>query len=218
MWRSRSPREFAWQADELPRELDRLLESGALPPGAALDVGCGAGAAARRISRSVEATVGLDVAMAAVGRARDLARREGAPVRFVVGEAPELPFADGSFALIFDRGCLQNVPRSRWPAYFERIERLLAPGGFFQLFVIRPALPPALSVAGAKARLRHPRRALGTRKRAARLDGRLRGHVPPSLEVVEVTDVPVLHGTRRRTFVHLLARKAGGGRTRPARI
>ena len=207
-WRERPASEFAWHTDAPPPELSRLLESGALPPGAALDLGCGDGIAAQRMARALTPTTGVDVAMGAARRARQLAREAGVAPSFVVAEAPSLPFRDGAFALIFDRGCLQNVARPLWPAYFREAERLLGPGGLLQVFVVRPTLPPVLSARGVRARLRHPRRAFRTQRKRTRLfDRRFRGLLPASLEVREMGEALVAHGTRRRVIVHLLARK-----------
>lgn len=209
-WRQHGASEFAWETEEPPAELSRLLETGALPAGAGLDLGCGAGAATSHISRFLAPTVGVDVAMEALHRARSLARETGAAPTFTLAEAPTLPFRDGVFALIFDRGCLHNIARPLWPAYFREIDRLLAPGGMFQLFVVRPTLPPPLSLGGIRVRLRHPRRIFRTqRTRSMLFDQRLRSHLPPSLRLVEKGETLFDRGGRRRTFVHLLVRKAG---------
>lgn len=207
-WRQRSLDEFFWHTEEPPAELVRLLEAEGLPRGAGLDLGCGAGVAARYISRFLSPTTGMDVAITAVQRARAMARDHGAPSSFVVGEAPALPFRDRAFALVFDRGCLYNVSRSRWPAFLAEIDRLLVPGGVFQLYLVRPDLPPLLSARGLRVRLRHPERMLPAhRRRVARFDRPLRDHLPPSLEVVEESDAPFGRGGRRRTFRHFLIRK-----------
>lgn len=215
-WRRGEGSSFAWHAEGPPQELERVLEGPALATGAALDLGCGEGAAARRIARSLAPTVGVDVSMEAVRRAGSLARQADSTAAFLVAEAPALPLQGGTFALIFDRGCLQNISRELWPAYFREVDRLLAPGGLLQLFVARPSFPPVLSPAGIRARVRHPRRALMRRSRRRAFDERLRRHVPDSMQLVSEAELPVTHGARRRAMVHLLARKAKYGGRRPS--
>ncbi len=109
--------------------------------------------------------------------------------------------------LIFDRGCLHNIPRPRWPAYFAEIDRLLAPGGIFQLLLIRPGAPSPLSLHGLGAWLRRPRRQLARRKPAELFHERLRGHLSASMQILEMTEFAFARRGRRRTLVHLLARK-----------
>jgi ubiquinone/menaquinone biosynthesis C-methylase UbiE len=73
-------------------ELTRLL--GALPPVRTLDVACGTGFLTRHLSGDV---VGLDQSERMIA----LARERVPHAEFVVGDALELPFADGAFARVF---------------------------------------------------------------------------------------------------------------------
>ncbi len=149
-WQEQRADEFAWHLTQAPPELVELLERTTLPAGGALDVGCGNGVATAYLATRFPVTVGVDIALAAVAEAR----RNAPDARFGVADASVLPFADGSMAFVFDRGCLQNLPRDRWPAYWTEVERVLAPGGVLQLFCSKAAraFPPLLSVKGLKAR------------------------------------------------------------------
>jgi len=153
---SKQGEDFIWYLDQPPAELVRLVEEGGLPPGAALDVGCGPGVATAFLSRSFSPTVGLDIAFSALTQARERVAKEGTTAGFVVAAAPVLPFQSGAFSLVFDRGCLQALPREAWPVYFEEVRRLLKPGGTFQLFASKPVrkFPPLLSYRGLRARAR----------------------------------------------------------------
>jgi SAM-dependent methyltransferase len=75
---------------------------------AALDAGCGSGALAFALARSVAEVVGVD----SNGEALDAARA-AAPenVRFVEGEVTELPFEFASFDITACRGVLHHVRR-----------------------------------------------------------------------------------------------------------
>ena len=94
------------------------------PPARALDLGTGTGAGALWLAREFpEARVtGLDISEAMIERARakvpgELAGR----VEFLVGDAEQLPFADGSFEL---------VAQISVPVFFDEVVRVLAPGGY----------------------------------------------------------------------------------------
>jgi len=78
-----------------------------------LDVGCGTGEISLRIARELpEARVtGIDLIESHLALARAKAADLGARVTFEVGDAFELPFADGSFDLVVCRHLLQAVPQ-----------------------------------------------------------------------------------------------------------
>ncbi|HVL02894.1 MAG TPA: class I SAM-dependent methyltransferase [Acidimicrobiales bacterium] len=110
---------------------------------------------------------------------------------FVVADASRLPLPARSVALVFDRGCLQNLPRPQWPAYFSEVERLLVPGGLLQLFCSRAVkdFPPLLTKRGVKARQRWVRgRRPGPQFASPAL---IRDLAPPSLEVQALDEAPI---------------------------
>jgi SAM-dependent methyltransferase len=139
------------------------------------------------LARSFRPTVGLDIAHGAVAEARSYARDRGTDPSFVVAEAPLLPFRSGSFSLIFDRGCLQAIPRGAWPRYFEEIRRLLGPKAVFELFCSKPLkrFPPMLSYRGIRARARW---LLGRRGPQFLSHSLLIDMAGPSLEVLSLDD------------------------------
>lgn len=108
-----------------PGVLARLVENG--PIGAdtrVLEVGCGT---ANYIAALWEATgcrpAGIDPSaeMLAVARGR------GLPIDLRQGRAETLPFADGSFDLIFSVDVIHHLTDR--PAFFREAARLLRPGG-----------------------------------------------------------------------------------------
>lgn len=131
---------YALDCDEEPLRLERQTrlygtddDLARMAPSAAdrvLDAGCGAGSLTREIARRVpEGTaVGLD----REPRYLDYARRQAASeeldnIRFEVGDATRLPFADGSFDLVWSKHLLQWVPdRKGALGEFVRVTR---PGG-----------------------------------------------------------------------------------------
>src|SRR5438093_13497094 len=104
-YRERDLTDFFWYRDEAPAELIRLMEGPNRPvDGGALDLGCGPGMMSVYLSQHLQPTVGVDIAHAAAVQAKGLAEERNSSARFMVVEAPVLPFRPGAFGLVFDRG------------------------------------------------------------------------------------------------------------------
>ena len=184
-YRHRDLSEFFWYREEAPPELRKLMEGDGRPgSGAALDLGCGPGVMTVYLARYLSPAVGVDIAHAAVLQAKHLAEEQGSAARFMVVEAPDLPFRSGAFGLIFDRGCLQAISRGAWPKYFTEVERVLQPGGRLWLYCSTVAEARPLSRRG----LRRMARRLAGRKGPRSLSDTIVRHLPPSMEVVELED------------------------------
>jgi SAM-dependent methyltransferase len=156
LWRRPPWADPSWHLEPPPPELVRLVEDGgAIPGGAALDVGCGAGAATGYLAKSFHPAVGMDFVEAAIDEARRVAELNGSHPSFLLGEAPLMPFRSEAFSLVFDRGCFQNVGTEDWASYFGEMDRLLVPGGVLQVCITRPVrrFPSLLSFVGVKRRL-----------------------------------------------------------------
>ena len=75
---------------------------------------------------------GIDMTPAMLDRARRAAAEMGAGnVRFVEGQAEELPFADASFDVVISNGVIDLIPDK--DAVFYELYRVLRPGGRIQL-------------------------------------------------------------------------------------
>ena len=107
--------------------LIEAVESGAVPRGRALDIGCGTGTNAIWLAQQGYEVLGVDLAPRAIERANE--KLKGERCRFAVldflAARPE-----GEFELVFDRGCFhvfdQPAERSRFAA---QVASVLAPGG-----------------------------------------------------------------------------------------
>jgi demethylmenaquinone methyltransferase/2-methoxy-6-polyprenyl-1,4-benzoquinol methylase len=123
-------------------ETARLTEAvAALPSGRVLDVACGTGFLTRHLRGEV---AGLDRSP----RMLELARARCPEVRFVEGDALELPFEDGSFDLVFTGhfyGHLREPERER----FLREARRVAP----RLVVVDSALRAGVEPEGVQERV-----------------------------------------------------------------
>jgi ubiquinone/menaquinone biosynthesis C-methylase UbiE len=92
-----------------------------------LEIGCGCGSEAERFARAGAHYTAVDLTNAAVSitqRRFQLAKLKG---RFVQGDAENLPFADGSFDLVYSHGVLHHTPDT--PRTIREVHRVLAPGG-----------------------------------------------------------------------------------------
>lgn len=130
--------EDLWQ--RLPDELappsverrSRFLLGEVRPGDRALDVGCGTGEFTAALAEAGAVAVGVEVASAAVERAR--ARHPGLDLRLVPIDGP-LPFEDNSFDLVWASEVIEHVTdTARW---LSEVRRVLAPGG--RLLVTTPS-------------------------------------------------------------------------------
>ncbi len=111
-----------------PAIFDRL-EALHLPPGRALDLGCGTGAAAVELARRGWAITGIDIAPGAIDLARRRAAEAGVSVAFEVADLlGALPVEPASIDFAFDRGCFHSVYDEQRPRFVEQIAACVRPG------------------------------------------------------------------------------------------
>ena len=98
-----------------------------------LDIGCGTGGCAFFIEQRYQpsSVVGVDVESGVVHAANTAAAERGVDdrVRFVTVEPGPLPFADGSFDLVFSKDSIVHIADKHSLA--ADIARVLSPGGVF---------------------------------------------------------------------------------------
>ena len=104
-----------------------VAEVAELPPGRALDVGCGEGADAIWLAHRGWSVAAIDVSDVAIGRARAAATREGVDVEWTCGDALGTPFPAGSFDLV----SLQYpaLPKQAGDAAVRALLAAVRPGG-----------------------------------------------------------------------------------------
>jgi SAM-dependent methyltransferase len=115
-----------WTLSAPPPELEDAIADGWLGLGGrALDVGCGLGYEAGHLATVGWAAVGVDVSAEALEQAR--ARHPA--VRFLRADVRRLPFTDGVFDVVTDRGCFHYLAVADRGAYADEVRRVLRPGG-----------------------------------------------------------------------------------------
>src|SRR5271165_1238037 len=106
-----------WDRPEPSAELTRLVQG--RPPGRALDLGCGTGAATIYLAGQGWDATGVDFVPEAIAAARARAAASGSSARFTVGDVTRLREAGvrGEFDLVIDIGCYHAVPAPLRDAY-----------------------------------------------------------------------------------------------------
>lgn len=128
--------------ERLPADLEppdfelrrRFMLSEVRPADRVLDLGCGDGAFTSELTAAVAGVVGAEVAEAALRRATK--RHPSLHFRLVPLEG-QLPFADGSFDLVWSSEVIEHVAdTARW---LSEVRRVLAPAG--RLLLTTPSHP-----------------------------------------------------------------------------
>jgi SAM-dependent methyltransferase len=126
--------------ERLPAELEppsfkrrlAFLRGALRPEDRALDLGSGAGDFTAAMTEAGATAIGVEVAEAALKRARE--RHAGQDFRLVPLDGP-LPFEDGSFDLVWASEVIEHVTdTARW---LSEVRRVLVPGG--RLLVTTPS-------------------------------------------------------------------------------
>jgi SAM-dependent methyltransferase len=104
-----------------------LAEVAGLPPGRALDVGCGEGADAIWLARNGWTVTATDISEVAVTRAREAAELAGAVVEWVRGDALRTAFPAGSFDLVSMQ--YPALPKAAGEAAVRALLDTVRPGG-----------------------------------------------------------------------------------------
>ena len=123
-----------WDDPTPPPEVVAL--AGTMPPGRALDVGCGYGRAVIYLAGRGWSAVGVDFVPQAIAAARRRAAAAGVAERaaFYTASATDLAFLAPPFDLVLDVGCMHSFTEAMLAAYRDEISRLLRPGGRYLLF------------------------------------------------------------------------------------
>ena len=136
-----------WDGHALSTRLRELIEgtvdTPALPPEAALDVGCGTGDSSVYLARHGWHVTGVDFVPKALDKARAKARAAGVPVDFIHADVTHLSQAwlDTTFQLIVDNGCLHGMSDGDRDLYVREITAAAAPGARLLIVAAKPGGP-----------------------------------------------------------------------------
>jgi SAM-dependent methyltransferase len=129
-----------WDRGVTPPELIEAVEGpNALPPGHALDIGCGSGTNSIYLARHGWSVTGVDFAGSAIARAKEkarLARPLRGSTRFIQGNVTRLDTLqlEAPCSLLLDISCLHSLAPQDRPAYAAGVASHAASGALFLLY------------------------------------------------------------------------------------
>jgi demethylmenaquinone methyltransferase/2-methoxy-6-polyprenyl-1,4-benzoquinol methylase len=124
---------FIWD-EEMRDEAIEMLDIG--PDDHVLDVGCGTGFGTEGLLTQTENVYGLDQSPHQLEKAYAKFGKRGS-VRFHLGDAERLPFADDSFDVVWSSGSIEYWPNP--VTALRELRRVTKPGG--QVLVVGPDYP-----------------------------------------------------------------------------
>ncbi len=131
---------ISWVFGSKP-DLEELVESGRIPPGRAIDLGCGAGLEAIYLSKNGFDVSGMDFSPTAIKMARKRAEAEGVKVSFVQDDLTVLRHVSGTFDFLVDYGALNDLDQPDRDSYVRNVVPLSHPGSQFLLMCFENNLP-----------------------------------------------------------------------------
>ncbi|HTZ14093.1 MAG TPA: class I SAM-dependent methyltransferase [Mycobacterium sp.] len=131
-----------WDGHPQSAALRELIEgTDALPPGSALDVGCGTGDSSIYLAQRGWQVSGVDFTPKALDKARAKARTADAAVDFVHADVTHLSQAGitGPFQVIVDNGCFHGMSDGDRDRYVQEISAVAAPGARLLMIAFKPS-------------------------------------------------------------------------------
>lgn len=120
-----------WDSGVPSEHLKTLVAEGVVSPGRALEIGCGTGTNAIFLARAGFEVTAIDLAEAALSKAKMKAEQAGVKVNFIQADATDLPRLGEPFPFVFDRGTYHIVRSINLSGYQLMLSRMVAPAGYF---------------------------------------------------------------------------------------
>ncbi len=118
-----------WTRTEPPQELIRLVETGRIKPGKAIDIGCGEGNYSVYLASGGFDVTGIDLSERAIDYARKNASERGVNTRFLVMDIANLQKLKGKFDFVLEWGVMHHIMPPQRQKYVEDVAGLLNKGG-----------------------------------------------------------------------------------------
>jgi len=98
-----------------------------------LDVGSGRGYFAKQLVEAGYRVIGIDFESNIIKKTNESVKDWGlaGKLKFVEGDALDIPFTDDSFDGVCDFGLMENLYEEDWAQYASEVSRVLKPGGFY---------------------------------------------------------------------------------------
>ncbi len=127
-----------WDTNVTPPELVELIEHKHLPPGRALDLGCGTGTNALYLAAHGFEVIGVDYVPRAIEVARRKAQQQNARVEFRTADVLNPGAFAAPFDLILDIGCFHSLAPQARAQYADNLRCWTRPGSRFMLYAFFP--------------------------------------------------------------------------------
>lgn len=126
--------QLPWDDPLPPPEVMATVDQ--LPPGRAVDLGCGYGRSSIYLAQHGWTVDGVDYVPQAVTEARNRAQQANMAhrIQFHQGSVANLHFLTGQYTLAVDVGCLHSLSSGEQEGYRDELVRLLSPGAVYLLF------------------------------------------------------------------------------------
>ncbi|RRR71758.1 MAG: class I SAM-dependent methyltransferase [Candidatus Viridilinea halotolerans] len=127
-------RNLPWDLPLPPPEIESLAAT--LPPGRALDLGCGVGRTCIHLAAVGWTVDGIDFVPEAIAMARERMAQTpfAAQIRLFNTSVTAMPFLSGPYDLAIDIGCMHALEDNDLTAYAAEVARLVRPNGLYVLF------------------------------------------------------------------------------------
>jgi SAM-dependent methyltransferase len=129
----------AWDTGVSPPELINFLDG--IPPGRALDVGCGTGTNLLTMAERGWDVTGLDFAWLSVLKARRKMHQAGFSARVFQRDVTNDLDLDELFDFVLDIGCFHGLSPKGRRQYIKNLDRWLKPGGTYLLYAHKKRSP-----------------------------------------------------------------------------
>jgi len=144
VYRETAPDQLPWNAGGPDADLVRLVESGKVPVGRAIDLGAGPGHDAIYLAQQKFKVLAVDISPAAIELAKANAKAAGVGVAidFRVEDVLKLSSPAGTATFINDRGCFHVLAAADRQTYINRVAGVLASEGLIFLRTFNEHEPP----------------------------------------------------------------------------
>ncbi len=131
-----------WDTGITPPEIVAMLDSGKVPVGRALDLGCGTGTNAITLAQRGFEVTAIDVSRRAIGLARRKARSAALldRIRFARGDVTLMRHwaLSHSIDFAYDIGCFHSLAAEARRRYVAALTAVLKPGACYMLYAFEP--------------------------------------------------------------------------------